>query len=341
MAESQRTLKTFSARQLQAANIPDLCWTVDELLPEGLAVLVSPPKFGKSWMSLQLSVAVATGAEFLNYPTRKGEVLYLALEDSARRLQDRLAYFVQDGVEAPDNLHFAIKAGQIGMGLEDEIRAFIEAHPGTVLIIIDVFARVRPESSPKKNQYFEDYSVMGGLKDIADRYKIAILIIHHTRKMSDSSDYVNNISGTNGISGSCDTIFTIERENRNDPTSILNVTGRDVQPQEITIRRDPDSQHWCRTTPISHTTDPVERRIIQLLQMYPEGWEGSAVELLRITGGITGDERAEATGFGRHIPKLQNKLLQSGIAYEKSKSKDGRRYKFYYMYQAENKEGSG
>lgn len=338
--QAQRTLQTFSARELQAANIPDLCWTVDDLLPEGLAVLVSPPKFGKSWMSLQLSVAVATGKEFLNCPTHKGSVLYLALEDSKRRLQDRLAYFVGEGEEAPDNLYFATSAGQIGLGLEDEIRAFIEAHPGTALIIIDVLARVRPATSRKENPYYQDYSVMGGLKGIADRYKVAILIIHHTRKMTDSGDYVNSISGTNGISGSCDTIFTIERENRTDPTSILNVTGRDVQPQEIAIRRDPDNQHWYRTKPKVHTTDPDERRILQLMEMYPEGWKGTIVELLRITGGVTGDERSAATGFGRHLSKLQNKLRQQGIVYDKLKSSNGRLVRFYYAYQVENKEAA-
>ena len=328
--QTQRTLKTISAQQLQVANIPDLKWTVDNLLPEGLAVLVSPPKFGKSWMSLQLSVAVATGGEFLNCSTRKGCVLYLALEDSARRLQERLTYFT--GQNAPNNLFFALQSASIGIGLEDEIVAFVKEHSDTVLIIIDVLARVRPSLSRHENPYYQDYSVMGGLKEIADRYQVTILVVHHTRKVMDSTDFLNNISGTNGLAGSCDTILTIERESRNAATSVLNVTGRDVHPQEITIRRDPVNQHWHRSTPVLHTTDPIESRIVQLMQTYPSGWEGSAVELLKATGGSAkGKENEEAIGLGRHLPILQNKLLQHGIKYEKTKTNSGRRYKFYYL----------
>ena len=68
------------------------------------------------------------------------------------------------------------------------------------------------------------------------------------------------------------------------------------------------------------------------MQTYPSGWEGSAVELLKATGGSAkGKENEEAIGLGRHLPKLQNKLLQHGIKYEKTKTNSGRRYKFYYL----------
>lgn len=336
--QAQRTWKTLTAKELLDANLPPLRWVVDELLPEGLSVLVAPPKFGKSWMSLQLAVAVASGEEFLNCPTRKGTVVYLALEDSERRLQNRLTYFVSDDKTPPENLHIVTQAARIGNGLEEEIKNFVERNPGTVLIIIDVLANVRPPSSRQDNAYYQEYSIMGRFKEIADRYKLSILVIHHTRKATDTSDPVNNISGTNGISGSCDTIFTIERESRNAPTSILNVTGRDVQPQEITIRRDPDDQHWYRANPIPQTTDPTLKRIIALLQMRPEGWEGTALEFLKTTGDSNPSVN-DAKSFGRHVAKLQNKLFHEGINYENRRSSRGTLHKFSLMNQPERKEG--
>ena len=51
---------------------------VDGLLAPGLYILGGSPKVGKSWMALQLCLAVCGGKAFLGRATRKSEVLYLA-----------------------------------------------------------------------------------------------------------------------------------------------------------------------------------------------------------------------------------------------------------------------
>jgi RecA-family ATPase len=61
------------------------------LVPEGATLLVARPKFGKSWLVLDIAIAIAAGRFTLGQlKPVQGDVLYLALEDGPRRLQRRL-----------------------------------------------------------------------------------------------------------------------------------------------------------------------------------------------------------------------------------------------------------
>lgn len=97
-------------------------------------------KIGKSWMLLLLCLKVARGEPFWNYETEKGTVLYLCLEDSFNRIQQRLLSFTDD---APPNLHFAIMVKSLSEGLREQIELFIAEHPDTNLIVIDTLQKVR------------------------------------------------------------------------------------------------------------------------------------------------------------------------------------------------------
>ena len=83
---------------LDAQHFPPLSWVVPGLIPEGMSMLVGGPKIGKSWLSLGVALAVASGGRVLG---RIGvgdarPVLLLALEDGDRRLQDRARELLDD-----------------------------------------------------------------------------------------------------------------------------------------------------------------------------------------------------------------------------------------------------
>lgn len=63
---------------------------IDGLLYTGAYLFVGAPKVGKSFLMAQLAYHVNTGLPLCGYPVRQGTVLYLALEDDHRRLQERL-----------------------------------------------------------------------------------------------------------------------------------------------------------------------------------------------------------------------------------------------------------
>src|SRR5215207_4661953 len=84
-------IETFSAADLMTLDLPPVAPVVQDLLYEGVTLLAGKVKMGKSWMMLDLALAVATGGEALGrIPVQQGEVLYLALEDNRRRLQGRI-----------------------------------------------------------------------------------------------------------------------------------------------------------------------------------------------------------------------------------------------------------
>lgn len=115
-------------------------FVVDKLLPQGLHILAGAPKVGKSWLALWLCLCVAKGEPVWNFPTFRGSVLYLCLEDSYSRIQNRLLDITDD---APANLCFATMSEKLHSGLVEQIEGFFSAHPDTVLVVIDTLQRIR------------------------------------------------------------------------------------------------------------------------------------------------------------------------------------------------------
>ena len=84
-------MEAFSAADLLALTLPEPKWAVAGLLPAGFSVLAGKPKLGKSWLGLDIALAVALGGVALgSIHVSQGDVLYLALEDTTRRLQTRI-----------------------------------------------------------------------------------------------------------------------------------------------------------------------------------------------------------------------------------------------------------
>ena len=116
--------RTLMDRPLEPPN-----FVVDTLISQGLHILAGSPKVGKSWLALWLAVTVAKGEPVWNMTTRQGTTLYLCLEDSVLRIQNRLFEITED---APDSVHFCTECALIGQGLEEQVDAFIAAHPDWV-----------------------------------------------------------------------------------------------------------------------------------------------------------------------------------------------------------------
>jgi RecA-family ATPase len=108
-AERNRT--RWTAPELLAAEFPEPRWAVPKIVPEGLTFLGGAPKVGKSWLGLALAVAVASGGFFLDEPVERGDVLYCALEDPGRRLQQRLR-IVLESDPPPEQLTLETQAGR-------------------------------------------------------------------------------------------------------------------------------------------------------------------------------------------------------------------------------------
>ncbi len=213
---------------LDAQSFPPLRWAVPGLIPEGMSLLVGGPKIGKSWLILAVALAVASGGRALGRIVvgASRPVLLLALEDGDRRLQDRIRK-LQPDEHIPSRLHYMtrIEPGLVIPTIEAWLDTIaLDAEP---LVILDTLGKVMPEARIGESAYQRDYRVAGRLKLICDaRPGMALAVLHHDRKAS-SEDFVDGVSGTNGIAGAADTIMVITRA-RNESQGLLKITGRDV-----------------------------------------------------------------------------------------------------------------
>ena len=234
-----KKLETMTAEQLQSAPSSPVPFLVDELIPEGLHILAGAPKIGKSWLALWLCLCVSQGQPLWNFAVTQGEVLYLSLEDSYRRIQSRLFDLTED---APPTLHFAILADTLKHGLEQQIEQFLTEHPTTKLVVIDTLQRVR-SAGGDSNLYANDYQDVGLLKQLADRHHIAILLIHHLRKLHDD-DPMNMISGSTGLSGAADSAFVLQKNARSANAASLHCTGRDIPDRTLKLELGEEDHIW-------------------------------------------------------------------------------------------------
>ena len=234
-----KTLETMTAEQLQRAPYSPVPFLVDELIPEGLHILAGAPKIGKSWLALWLCLCISQGQPLWNFATTQGEVLYLSLEDSFQRIQTRLFDLTED---APPTLHFAIMADTLKRGLEQQIEQFLTEHPTTKLVVIDTLQCVRGTGSDS-NLYANDYQDIGLLKKLADKQHIAILLIHHLRKLHDD-DPMNMISGSTGLSGAADSTFVLQKSSRLANIASLHCTGRDIPDRTLKLEFGEEDHVW-------------------------------------------------------------------------------------------------
>lgn len=192
-------------------------------------------------MSLQLAVSVSSGKDFLGFRVRKSNVLYLALEDTERRIYER-TMLVLNGSPMPEGLSFMTRAFTLSDGLLDELTEMVKS-TGAKLTIIDTLQMIRGGLSNKESLYGYDYREMALLKSLADDLGIAVLAVHHTRKTGDS-DRFNTISGTTGIMGASDGSLILYKKGRSEDKAYLDVVGRDVEEQEYVILWDKEKHIW-------------------------------------------------------------------------------------------------
>ena len=340
--QKKPTLDTITAADLQQKDLPPIKFIVDKLLSVGLNILASPPKYGKSWLVLALCLAVASGERFLGHATNKCGCLYLALEDSQRRLKTRMNKLLA-GKPAPAGFCFATAASPIDGGLFDELEDFLKKHPETGLIVIDTLQRVRGTPHGKEGAYAADYRELGALKAFADQHNVALLLVHHLRKMRDDGDPFNMISGTNGIMGAADTTMVLTKKERGDSNATFSVVGRDVESSDTVLHFNKDTCYWEnlgdadwfaeRQARQKYQESPIVKTIKKLLEQSPEGWSGTAQQLLEAGRFIARTSLAlNARDLSSKLKGLGKPLFDyDGIVYErKSNGSGGGRHAFSY-----------
>ena len=319
--KKENRLLTIDGETLMSRPLTPLNFVVDTLLSQGLHILAGSPKVGKSWLVLWLAVTVAKGDPVWGMGVKQGTTLYLCLEDSTLRIQNRLFEITED---APPTLHFAVMSQQLHNGLVEQIEQFLKEHPQTRLIVIDTLQRIRTAGNDA-NPYANDYRDIGVLKALADKHRIAILLVHHLRKMSDD-DPINMISGTTGLSGATDSNFVLRKSQRRENTATLYCTGRDIPYRELALEFDGEDHVWKLLSDDCEQAELPSERILfllsELLRRQPEISAPAKVLLEKIDP--AGTEGLTPNSFSHRIRKSVDALRRNGITVSFRKSNGDR-----------------
>ena len=320
-AVNRHSLNAIDGETLMTTPLPPIRFTIGGLLPQGLHILAGAPKVGKSWLALWLCLCVAKGETVWEFPSVRGDVLYLCLEDSYSRIQNRLLDITDD---APPNLFFTTMSEKLRGGLEQQIERFLAEHPGTALIVIDTLQRIRSIANDV-NPYASDYRDLGILKELADRHRIAILLIHHLRKMNDD-DPMNMISGTTGISGATDSNFVLRKDKRGGSTATLYCTGRDIEYRELTLEFDTETHIWkLLSDSVTTEPQPQDKLIIFLSEFLSErkSFTGTATELAEALEQWSGEPLVPAA-LTKRLIRCRDELAAYRITLETHRTRDRR-----------------
>ncbi|MDO4945907.1 MAG: AAA family ATPase [Ruminococcus sp.] len=313
-----------SCEEIMSTVYKPIEFVVDGLLAQGLYILAGAPKVGKSWLALDMCLSIAKGEKVLGQKTVQGTALYLCLEDSYVRIQNRL-YEITD--EPTERLHFVIMSESIGNGLEEQIEDFKKEHSNLKVVVIDTLQMVRNES---ESSYGSDYKELSVLKALADKLEIAIVVVHHTRKCSDSDPF-NMISGSTGLIGCVDGSMVLIENKRGSRKAKLHCVGRDIENAEINLQFDNDLKKWIVTDEPSGSKSKDNIFLAALYVYLKERIDfcGTASELVNALKSVS-DETFYPNRVTRDLVQNGYTLKKYGINFQYKRTRTGRLIILHY-----------
>jgi len=271
---------------LNSQEFPPLEWIVPGLIPEGFTLFVGAPKVGKSWVLLGAMLAVAAGGHALGQiQCESRRVLNLAMEDGDRRQQDRCRSLMgRDPI--PGRYGYLTRLAEPG-AMGRTIDAYLDRYDDVGMITIDTLGKIMPDARNGESVYSRDYRIGSALKNVADsRRGLSVVAVHHDRKAA-AEDFVESVSGTNGLAGAADTIVVLTRK-RQSEEALLQITGRDVIEAEYALRLNgrvweldgrtlADAARAARQRRDDGDLGETSRQILDHIRQHPEGCKSSEI----------------------------------------------------------------
>ena len=327
MSEKKNRLAVIDGETLMDTRLEPTKFCIDTLLPQGITILGGAPKIGKSWWVLDICIRIAKGESVWDMPTTKGTTLYLCLEDTLRRVQERLCLITDD---VPSNAFFATAAHTLAEGLCDEIRAFVKEHPDTVLVAIDTFQIVR--NGGVDTSYGNDYDEIRQMKQLADELNISLLLVHHLHKQGDS-DPLNKLSGTTGIVGAVDSVFVLDKSKRSENLATLVCTGRDIEHRQFELRFSQKDFIWEVKSDSREQPEKLLPSEMELLIQFikeQETFVGGNSEFVELFNRLT-DSEVTVKGFKQMMNRWRYDLEALGVHYRDHRSNGTRLLEVKYI----------
>ena len=194
---------------------PQLSWLVPGYVPRpGLILLIGEAKVGKSYLALQLALAVAGGGTFLQAQSQRESVLFLQFDTSELVWRQRLQALQSSGVQLPQNLyvgHPELVPSRFNL-LQENCQQYLrqcitECNPG--MIILDVMRELH-------NADEQDSTEMKAVGDILmeiSRGRVLVLV-HHVHKLGEErvTNVPNAARGSSYLPGKADAVWLLREK---------------------------------------------------------------------------------------------------------------------------------
>jgi hypothetical protein len=261
----------YTLRALQTRVIPDLEWAIEDLAPEGLAIMAGPPGLGKSMLLLQIALSVTLGGKLLEmWQAVRGEVLYIGTEDNQRRMRDRVAQLMAgdpSGPAWPDGFTVVHEIQTFGAGLIEQLEDWLGEHPQARLVIIDIFADVKPPRTAQSDWYQEERRMGKALDALAMRHHVCILVSLHTNRLQHAEDPIDRVHGGSGLPGAAPT-KTVLLPAQGFDKAIWHTRGRDTPREQHALTMVEGVWTYSGDGKIAQLTE--ERQgIVRYFRLYP------------------------------------------------------------------------
>lgn len=234
----------MTAADLVNTDFPEPVFHLNNVMPRGLTLLAARPKVGKSWMALQLAIATAFGKPFLGRKVKSpGKVLFVALEDGPQRIKERLCILLpelktQEDTSIPlGKIRFLHELPPLEAGGLGYLGGLLEKEAATgepfTLLVVDHWLAASGER--KGNDIVRgEYKEVAALRHLATDHKVAVVVIHHLRKMI-AVDAGEMVIGTTGVTAAVDSYWIIA-PGSDDQTKKLEIRGRDIRERTLAIQ---------------------------------------------------------------------------------------------------------
>ena len=280
--ESPTLPPLISATDLYLGNMTTLRPLFQDLMWDGLTMLIARPKAGKSWLMLQAAVHVAGGREIEGVKALgHGPVIYGAFEEPQARTMTRLKKIAAPGAWTA-NLHFLYELLPLMGGGAEQLSVLIEQVRPRLVVLDTLTAIVKGGSKRESDVFRSQYAEVSRVRKLAEEFHTAIGLVHHVRK-GPSDGAIEAIAGTGGIGAAVDTLWQLKRKPEGEAT--LDVLGREAEEKTLSLRFLQDPFGWQVLGDDGTQLLNAERRQV--------------LELLREDGGLSPAQIAVELGKAR------------------------------------------
>ena len=313
----RKKLKPINGIDFIGKDLPPTEYVVDIILAKGLVILSAKSKIGKSWLALDLALCVASGCDFLGFNTTQGKVLYIDLENTPSLAQGRMRTLL-NGKDAPKDFEILNDFSTMNDYFEEDLRELLTKKKYS-LVIVDVLQKVKKQKKLGQSDYEADYETMTTLKKIADEFNIALILVHHNRKMTNDLDPFENLLGSTALMGASDEVIVLHKKDRRDKAATMSISGRTVVENNYMVQFNKPLCKWemlgdaeeirKKQEKDDYCKDPIVKTIIRLVDQGKGKWQGHSSDIIKNSEYFKGCRIYDsAQKVGKKLKKLIPKL---------------------------------